>query len=193
VRLSAPKRGEVRGKRLDVSKLRGIFRDRRCWTAIGIVTKPDDGPHFTVEGDDVIIEVETQPGRLELSCRLLAPGGVWLIPAAGEEVGLVIPDGKADFMPIAIPILSSGTVPTGLATNRTVIVRDEVHVHDGSGGAESLAFQTHKHLDSNGLLTSDPTGTPIPNPGFNPLLPPSPTNPQFLATPSSGTAVLKAK
>lgn len=46
-------------------------------------------------------------------------------------------------------------------------------------------YNSHFHLDSNGLPTSAPTGVPIPNPAFNPIDPPGPSNPMFL--PSPGT------
>lgn len=47
------------------------------------------------------------------------------------------------------------------------------------------AYNAHFHLDSNGLPTSAPTGTPIPNPGFNPLSPPSAANPVNLPSPAA--------
>lgn len=52
------------------------------------------------------------------------------------------------------------------------------------------AFEGHKHIDGSGLVTSEQTGTPIPNPAFPgvPPLPPGPTNPQFFPSPVSPTA-----
>lgn len=49
-------------------------------------------------------------------------------------------------------------------------------------------YTSHVHIDSNGLPTSAPSGVPVPNPAFNPLLPPGPSNPAFLPSPASAPA-----
>lgn len=193
-RVVSPKRRGVISKHLDLARVRSVFADGRSWTTIGLVTAPDSGAHFTVEDDDVIIEVVTQPDLIPLSCRLMACSGVWLVPAAGEEVGVIIPAGDIGFMPLAIPILSGGVVPENVGEAAIVIARTKVYIHDGTGPTTALARASHTHLDSNGIETSAAISGTDPNPTYNPMLPPGPGNELLISTgDDGGTGVLEAK
>lgn len=144
--------------------MRALFTDRRMWTSIGIVVQPDDAAdHYEeVEGPaDVLVEVMLQPALIPVTCRLAA--GVWLVPDVGEEVAVLIPEGQPSFMPIIIANLSSNSLPTdqGPAPGRIAIVRGEVVIHDGAGGAEALT----KHSDLEALAEAFNDWTPAPNDG----------------------------
>ena len=172
-RITKPKRGGVGAKRLDLSDLRELLKDRRVWSAVGRVVLPEGASqHWQIvdhEGSEVDIEIEVviQPSQVPVTARLRG-GGWWEVPAVDDEVALLIPDGQLDFMPIVIGTLSSNRVPTGQAPNPTNIViaapaGGKVYVHDGSGGAKALATVDHFHLDSTGSPTDTPITTAIPN------------------------------
>lgn len=214
-RISKPKRSGVGAKRLDLTDLRELLRDRRVWSAVGRVVQPEGGAlHWQIvqhEGEDADIEIEVviQPSQVPVTARLRG-GGWWEVPAVDDEVALLVPDGQLDFMPIVIGSLSSNRVPSGdQAPSPTNIViaapaGGKVYVHDGSSGAKSLATADHFHLDS----TGSPTGAPItsavpnaPNPNFpvpdavHPFLDETltPTTHPFHDGDSDGTAVLYGK
>lgn len=181
MRITKPKRGRRGTKRVDLTDMRELFRDRRMWTAIGIVVKPDDGEHFEeVTGPaDVLVEVVLQPSLVPVSCRLAA--GVWMVPSVGEEVAVLIPEGQPAFMPLIIANLSSNSLPTdqGPAEDRIAIVRDEIVAHDGTGGAVALTKQSdfealRNHV--NALLTGGSGSAAVPAPSAG-----------------TGTTVFKAK
>lgn len=186
-RKQSSKKKRVRSKRFDPSDLfhltdpdkRGFF-----YTLLGVVVAPEGESHFElVPGvggaiEDVLIECETQPDQLDLTCRLgcVAGGalaGVWTVPAVGTEVAIVCPNGKIDFMPTIVGCLSTRSVPDGVAEAVTVIANGEVLIHDGAGGAAPLPtkaeFDSHTHPTGVG-----PSGVPS-------------------NAPITGTTVLKAK
>ena len=139
MKLTKPYRGQRPTKRLDLSDMRELFRDRRAWCVVGRVTVPDGAAqHFEITDTDILVDVVTQPGLHDVTCRLAA--GMWLLPDVGEEVVIAIPEGEMAFMPTVIGILSTGIVPSdqGPTPQRIAIVRQEVVVHDGTGGAEEL-------------------------------------------------------
>lgn len=143
MKITAPYRGRRASKRLDLTDMREVFRDRRTWCAIGVVTVPDGAAaHFEISATDILVDVILQPSLHDVTCRLAA--GMWLLPDVGEEVVVVLPEGEMSFMPTIVGILSSGVVPTAQqpTPQRIAIVRPEVVVHDGSGGAVSLAVLT---------------------------------------------------
>lgn len=177
VKITAPYRGRRATKRLDLTDMRKAFADQRMWCSVGIVTAPDDGgSHFEVTADDVLVEVVLQPSQTPVTCRLSA--ALWRVPDLGEEVMVQIPSGMVEFMPAITDFLSSGRVPTGQgpALGRVIIERNEVFVHDGAGGAVSLAYlsslqasidklnalvDAYKiHIHSGGVLTGALTGVP---------------------------------
>ena len=179
MRTSTPKRGRKAAKRLDLTDLRHILRDTRVWAAIGVATAPEDGSqHWRIETDDaggqvdILVNVVTQPGGVPLQARLAA--GVWVVPALGEEVAVLVPDGRFDFMPTIVALLSSNTVPDGTDPTTIVIARGKVLIHDGAGGAAPLPtlseFNNHTHTSAS---SGSPTSTPI--------------------SPATGTTVLEAK
>ncbi len=188
-RITKPKRGQTPSRRLDLTDMRQIFHDHRLWSAIAIVKKEDgDDLHWeAVPGDDgesvdILVSCELQPSLEPVQARLLA--GVWDVPDEGDEVAILVPEGHTDFMPIIVGRLSSNVVPTaqGPQPGRIAIVRGEVVVHDGAGGAVSLALKSdvvnvdnkyagHVHLSPMGG-TDGPLNNTLPNPP-NPAFPSS--------------------
>jgi hypothetical protein len=170
MKITAPFRGRRATKKLDLTDMRKAFADQRSWCSIGIVTAPDDGdPHFQITDDDILVEVVLQPSLVPVTCRLAA--GMWLLPDVGEEVVVTLPEGELTFMPVIAGVLSTGVVPVTSGggaqpptPQRIVIARQQVVVHDGSGGANPLPtlaslqatidklndvidkFNGHKHL-----------------------------------------------
>lgn len=141
--------------------MRDALADGKVWCGLGIVTAVE-GPHYRIEEDDVVIDVLTVPDEELITCRLA--GGVWQIPKEGTEVPIIVPLGEYTFSPIALPQLSSGALPDGVALGVTVIADDEVLVHDGSGGAVALARADHKHtlpvlVGASYGTSEDPTAT----------------------------------
>lgn len=148
MRISKPKRGRAPVKRLDLTDMRELFRDRRVWSGIAIVAAPDDGEDYfeivtNAEGTaiDITVECVLQPSEVPITCRL--PAGVFDVPDEGDEVGVILPMGELDFMPIIVCRLSRN-IPTtqGPAPGRIAIIKGEVVVHDGAGGAVSLALKS---------------------------------------------------
>lgn len=191
-RITKPLRSRGPVKRLDLTDMRSLFRDRRMWSAFGIVTEPDDGDaHWEIvtndDGDavDVLIEVVLHPSEEQVTCRLR--GGMWEVPNVGDEVAVLVPEGERDFMPIIVCKLSSASVPTGsqgVAPGRIVIVPsngEKVYVHDGNGGTDALVkrseFLAHGH----------------PTAGTGPVSPPTAATPIADTGQFPGTTVLKAK
>lgn len=212
MKITKPKRGRRGSKRLELTDLRSLVFDRRMWCATGIVTKHDgDATHYeAVTGPkDVIVEVVLQPSLTPVSCRIAA--SVWIVPEEGEEVLVALPEGDLTFMPCIIALLSSDNTPTaqGPQPGRVVIHRGQVYVHDGAGGAVSLAlkqdainvdnkYANHIHLAPNGA-TGGPLATTLanpPNPNFPGVDPVNPylTNPGGIPTtnPASPGAGLTA-
>jgi hypothetical protein len=139
-RIASPKRGSKAAKRVDLTDLREALMDRRLHAALGVVVVPPGASsHWSFHGDkeDVIVEVETMPEGLDLSCRLgtFAGGpsaGLWRVPAVGDEVAVLLPNGQMDFMPTIVAVLSTGQVPARVGTARTVLVApDEVEIEGG--------------------------------------------------------------
>ncbi|HUS27613.1 MAG TPA: hypothetical protein VMZ53_03870 [Kofleriaceae bacterium] len=201
MRITKPKRGRGPVKRIDLTDMRELFRDRRMWSAVGIVTAPEGEPYWEVvtneDGSsvDVVVEVVLQPSEQHVTCRLRS--GMWEVPAEGDEVAVLIPEGQIDFMPIVIARLSGNAVPTtqGPSPTRIAIVAPsggEVVVHDGSGGADPLVrrseFLDHAHPTAAAGAPSAPqriTGDPDAVPPIAPLA--------VGAVGFPGTDVLKAK
>lgn len=155
--IKSMKRKRKGTKRFDPSDLKEILKDRRSWNVVATVIVPDElDVHYEliVEGGvlvDILVEVVTHPGGIELTCRLKSGGlaGIVEIPNVDDEVLVAIPEGQIEFCPTIVAFLSGRSIPNpagqGPALGRTVIVNGEVLVHDGSGGAVPLARADHKH------------------------------------------------
>lgn len=134
-RSAKPARSKTRGKRFDPSDLfaltdperRGLF-----YTLVGVVFAPESESHFELVSEDgvitdVLVQVETQPDQMDITCRLgsVVSGpqiGIWAIPPVGTEVAVLVPNGRTDFMPTIVATLSSGRLPvSNLSENETVI------------------------------------------------------------------------
>ncbi|HSR79107.1 MAG TPA: hypothetical protein VLN57_21215 [Xanthobacteraceae bacterium] len=164
MKITAPYRGRSSSKRPDLTDLRHVLSQgdaQRMWCCIALVQAPAGEQHFEVLADDVHVEVVTQPSLIPLTCRLAA--GIWRIPDVGEEVMVLIPEGRIDFMPMLIDVLSSGSVPTtqGPALGTSVLARPSVLIHDGSGGAVPLATVP----DLNALKSAIQGWMPVANDG----------------------------
>lgn len=202
VRINKPKRSRGGAKRLDLTDMRELFKDRRMWTGVGIVTAPEGEEHWEIvqntDGDDVgvLVEVVLQPSLTPVTCRLAA--GIFDVPDEGDEVGVILPEGAADFMPVIVCRLSraASSFPTAQQPQpgHIVIVRDQVLVHDGSGGAVALAkaselqavsddMYSHIHAASGSPTTKAIAEFTLPDPPGLPLEQPN----------TPGTTVLKGK
>lgn len=124
-------RGNRGAKRLDMSPLNELIdrhARRRVYAQVAIVMKPDgEASHFEKADDDVLVWVQLQPDGQEVQARLGTfaggPGmGLWRIPAEGDEVAVVSPGGRIDFMPLVIGVLSTGSAPERAGANRTILV-----------------------------------------------------------------------
>lgn len=118
-------RSKQGAKRVDLTGLREVLRDRRCWACMGLIVKGDDGSHFELDATDVLVEVESVPDGKRMTARLgsLAGGpgrGVWAIPPVGTEVAMIVPEGSTEFGPIIVGTLSTGEVPSEL--DETIVV-----------------------------------------------------------------------
>lgn len=155
MRISKPRRGRKANRRLDMTEIRSLVADQRTWCAVAIVTAPDDGSKWwrivnNREGApaDIVVDVITQPDLIPLTCRLggfSGRHGVLEVPAVGDEVIVGVPAGQIDFMPTILGHVSNSIGAMGgqgAAEARTVIVNAQVLVHDGEGGAVSLALKS---------------------------------------------------
>lgn len=190
VRIVKPMRGQRASKRLDLTDMRETFRDRRTWCSVGLVADPGDGAHFEVTADgheDVVVEVVLQPSLVPVTCRLAA--AVWIVPNIGDEVVVLIPEGDPAFMPCIIALLSSNSVPTtqGPALNTISIVRNQVLIHDGAGGAVALALKSDVDNLADHYGSHTHTGVTTGG-GTSGTIPPAPPVPEAV-----GTSVLKGK
>ena len=156
-RINKLKRQRIRSNRMDLTDMRELMEDGRIWFSLAIVIVPEgESSHFELTSGppDVLVDVETVPDQLDLTCRLASFGGganigIWAIPPVGSEVLVAIPDGIINFQPSIIATLSSGDLPDGVAPNVTVIANGEVLIHDGNGGTDQLvkktAYAAHVH------------------------------------------------
>lgn len=197
VRIDKPKRSRSGAKRLDLTDMRHLFMDRRVWTAIGTVTKPDGATsHWELVTEDgvavdILVDVVLQPSGVPVTCRIRA--GIFEVPAEGDEVAVLVPEGETDFMPVLICKLSGNVIPTTQGPNPTNIVivapsGGTVLVHDGAGGASELALKSDVQDLADYVATEMVIVTPSGNstPGVAPDPSPQPPSP-------TGTSVLKAK
>lgn len=191
-------------KRLDLTDLKHALRDRRCWACLGTVIVPEgESSHFElVEQDgalvDILVDVVTHPGQVELTCRLNSGGNgqaLITIPAVDDEVIVIVPEGQIDFAPTIVAHLASGGIPNpggqGPAPSRTVIVNGEVLVHDGSGGAVELALKSDVSTLKGELDVHIHTTTATIGGGATVGVISPPTNAPYTAP--AGTTILKAK
>lgn len=160
-------------KRFDPSDLKEILKDRRSWNVLATVIVPDEqDSHFELVVKDgvlvdILVDVVTHPGGVELTCRLKGGSGAGIIeiPNVDDEVIVAIPEGQIEFCPTIVAFLSSQSIPNptgeGPALNRTVIVNGEVMIHDGTGGTEPLCkkseFDGHTHTTTGGTTGSAAT------------------------------------
>lgn len=184
MKITKPKRGNRGAKRVDLTDIREALKDSRQWTALGVVVMPEGASsHWEIVGtnEDVMVEVQLQPNQETVTARLAA--GMWIVPNLGDEVAVLLPAGELDFMPVITCVLAS-SVPSsqGPQPNRIVIVRGEVLVHDGNGGAEELVKRSEFLKHGHPTAATGPVSPPIIAPD-----PPTPS-----AT-FPGTSVLKAK
>lgn len=170
-----PKRRRHATKRLNLAPLVRALEasgPRKLWAAVGVVAVPEgESSHYElVEEDgklvDILVDVEFQPEGVDVTCRLGSPfggpaRGLWSVPEVGSEVIVVLPGGELAFMPSIVAVLSSGDIPNGggegPAAGRTIIVDQEVLIHDGSGGTDQVvlksAYEAHKHGTGTGPST----------------------------------------
>jgi hypothetical protein len=210
MRISAPRRQRRGAMRVDLKGLRDALADTRLWASLAIVALPEGEarPHWEIDTDesgnirDIFVDVVLVPANIEVEARLSGVGtGVAMIdiPALGDEVIIVFPDGRLDHAP-TIVARTSGSVRSdveaqGPAPQRLVIIAPEVLIHNGDGTAEPLVRKSefdahrewalgHKHAGLLGgtasvaALTSPPASAPVGTPDPPPTI--------------TGTSVVKA-
>lgn len=167
----AQRRGRRKGQKgsagLDRTTLRALVKDVLGEVVsggmIGVVRRPPgDSTHYRVEDGDILVEVEMMPHGERVSARLgaLVGGptrGVWAIPDVETEVVVAFEQGEFERDPYIVAVLASGTAPSDLALGKVIVIGTEVLVHDGNGGAVSLAKKSElqavvtelkKHFDT---------------------------------------------
>lgn len=185
------RRGKKATKRPDLSMVREALRDQREWIFKAEVIEGDNGSHYEIINDEIIVDLITLPMEMEISAVVGFPiggsgSGVFSIPPLGSEVLVAIPDGDLDFQPTIIAVQSGTGAPSGLSESTIVIVAPEggqVLVHDGdSGETEPVVLKSEydalkAHIDAHIHPTSM-------GPSSQPTVP---------APEAPGTEVLKAK
>jgi hypothetical protein len=122
-------RGRKSSKRIDTAGLEALVRDGRAWVKLGKVFAPDGGKHWQVKGGKILIEVETMPDGVDLTCRLTTWGsgggfGGWAIPRVGTIVAVVVPDGEIEFHPLIVGVLDCNAAQQGVGEDFTIIADD---------------------------------------------------------------------
>jgi hypothetical protein len=186
-------------KKLDMSDLRKLVADNRIWGVLGIVYAPAGQQHYSIEEGDVLVEVETVPDQLDMTCRLGsafggAGRGIWDVPPVGSEVLVMVPSGRIDFQPTIVSVLSSGAVPAGIQEGRTIIVSGEVLIYDGDPGeAEPVAKKSDvERVRDEFIGHVHGPGPAPPFPTTGPLEGPAGTTP-IVSIDVNGTTILKSK
>ena len=182
-------------KKLDLTSMREVLRDGRVWGALGLVTKDGDSHWSFDEDGDVLVEVELVPSGETLTCRLAcvaggAGRGIWSVPPVGSEVAIMMPEGSIDAEPMIVGVLSSGSTPDGIGENVTVIANVQVLVHDGAGGAVSLALKSDVQEVVDAIVNAVPS-TSGPDAGVQ--LQATMVSALNLTGTPTGTSVLKGK
>jgi hypothetical protein len=118
---------------VDTSALESLVADGRAWVKLGKVFSPDGGSHWQVKDGKLLLEVETLPDGLDLTCRLATWGsgggfGGWAIPRVGSIVAVLVPDGMVEFSPIVIGVLDCNATPAGVGEGMTLIADDRTVV-----------------------------------------------------------------
>lgn len=127
-RLVKPRRGGAGAKRIDLTDLRDLLKDRRLWAQLAVVTRPDGADrHWELVSGQIHVDVRTVPRGIELHCRLGTQAGsvgqgLWRVPAEGTEVAVLVPDGMPDFQPIIVACLDSGPAPDRVGDDKTILV-----------------------------------------------------------------------
>ena len=161
-------RGHKASRRIDTDAIAAMCRDGRMWCKLGKVFKPDDQTaHWQVNDDGMIlIEVETLPDGLDLTCRLATSGsgggfGLWAIPRVGSIVAVLVPDGEIAFEPIIVGVLDNNAAPEGLdetltllADDRTVVIRAPKVQLGGSDATEAFIKGTSRRAHETALTTA---------------------------------------
>lgn len=164
-------------KRFDMSEMIKALEDagfvRGFFSCLGVVKAAQDGgQHFDLDEEDLTVEVELMPSRMQISARVgtVAGGsgcGIWKVPPVGAEVLVAVPDGDMDFQPTIASWYSSGQLPEDIGEDVIVIAAPaggKVLIHDGSGSVQPLVtkaeFDAHKHPTGVGL-SSIPDNAPI--------------------------------
>jgi hypothetical protein len=138
-------------RRLDIAAIKQALADDRVYPCLGLVTDEDVASHYSLDDEDLLVEVALMPGEERVTARMglfgMGPNaGIWSVPPVGTEVALMVCDGELEGGVFIVGILSTGNVPDGVAENVIVIAApSKVLIHDGDGGAQPLAKADHTH------------------------------------------------
>lgn len=176
MRVDRPKRGRRAAKRLDLTDMREVLRDRRVWTGLGIATVLDGNTsHWRIHSDDgttnvdVLVDLVLQPDQTPITARLQS--GMWIVPNEGDECAVLIPAGRVDFMPIIVGILSNNSVPSSdeqPQPQRIVIVTNDCVITDGNGGTGPLVLRSEFLEHGHPTAALGPVSPPVVAPTTTP-------------------------
>ena len=164
--MATPKRRGVGSKKLDTTDLSAIVQkliDAQGWTHLGRVFAPSgEGSQWTKDSmGRVLVEVETLPSQMDITCRLDSHAGIWTIPTVGTLVGVIVPDGKPDHMPIIAAIVGGNGSPDRVSDERVVwepglpieVIADDLKLGDYQG-TQPVPRGTDLQSALNGLATA---------------------------------------
>jgi hypothetical protein len=165
-------------KQPDMALIRRAFADNRLRTALGVVRKfPGESSHFEIDtenGRDVLIDVELQPNKERVLCRLgFGQDGVYRIPQVGREVAVIIPSDPSSLIaddldndPIIVAVLDTD-VPAELDSDDIVVISAaRVHViSDNTKIGPAAATAPALASESADLKARIAAWVPVPNDG----------------------------
>lgn len=136
MRITKPLRGSRPTQKLDLSPITQVIgKSQRMsvYAQIAIVVLPDgESAHYHKTSDDVLVWVQLQPEGHEVQARLGSAGG-GRIPSIDDEVLVICPAGRLDFLPIIADTVTSGAVPSRLSDDKTIVeAPDEIQLIVGS-------------------------------------------------------------
>lgn len=184
-------RPRKRGKALDLSIWRAALKDGRVWTKLGRVTQfeGEDSYYEWDSNGELLIDVELSGTQERCFCRYASPFGFWVIPPAGTEVIVGVPDGDLDADPVILGCISKNGI-SSLATAGKIVIAvpdgTQVEIRTQSGTAQALATKADVQAVRDALDGHAHTYIPGPSGTATTTLNPSVPSP-------TGTTVLKGQ
>lgn len=190
--------------RLPLHEIRRMMDDGRVWCVLGKVIKPDEnGAHYykdTTNGKSrVMIEVETIPDGMDLTCRL-ATRPTYYIPPVGALVAVLIPSGELEHCPLVVGVLDNGAADDEVGTDKTLVSSEVTYVvkapaiKHGENASQAVVRGDEQKAALNSFLDAleiyiGPSGI---GPIVDPPTPPSPVGPKTVALQAAITVLKTA-